>query len=990
EFVAGCLAEVFSLEDALKVIAHRARLMHAMPGGEMRAVRLSEAEVAPYLGDGVSLAAVNSPKLSVVSGSGEAIERFEARVQAAGLETIVLHTSHAFHSDMMEPVLPEFGEILSSVQLNLPKVPIVSTVSGRFIAGDELTAPDYWVQQLRQTVRFSDALETAFETPGRIYLEVGPGKTLSNSALQHKNRHEGTARLDVIDSLGHPKKQIPAGLALYKGIGRLWQTGVDIDWARYRGDDLAWRVPLPTYPFQRSRYWIDPPQRETNGNSAVAVSELEEPPTQNWLAAEDQKVTVDRLNERVVGLIEEAAAMRLGPSDYSVPFIELGFDSLLLTQVSLELKRKLAVNIPFRRLLEDEMSLIDVVAVCEAEGVLNNGVLDGRLRLDDDVVVTGDSVIGLREQVAAQQKMLAQLMEQQAMILAVVEEQKGLLARLVDPEAESVAFPVVDQAAAYQKQLPLTADQQGIWLNSQLSSYANSAYNVAQLIYLDGPLDVEKMIVAVRGTFAAHDSYRLRFLTDGNHQVIIPAEEIELPILEFEEDSDKIDDYIRIEATRPFDLENGPVARAAILCISGSRHALLYVAHHIVTDGWSSGVLMDEIHARYAAATVGRRYADPSAANQSFESFVTAHNAHALSEQGRASLGHWVDHLTPLPEPIQLPGDFPRPDVKSYRGDAVRLVLEADLTHSIREASRTQKTTFFNFLFAAYKTLLYRLTHQSDLIVGVPLAGQTLYNMPTMTGFLVHYLPLRTGINGELPFGTYLKTVQSALMDAREHQPCALGDIIRALNPPTDLSRTPVTDVAFNFDRPMLVDEVNGLKMTASLPAKGASGWDLFLNVTDRGDQVELDCEFNSDIFKPETVQRFLEIYRVILYAVAFDVSLPLDKIPLLSAEEAERTLGFWNQTAQPFDLETTVHARFGEQAALTPEQTALIFEGEEMSYRALDERSNQLAHALIEAGVVPGMPVGIAMHRSFEMIIGLLGIIKAGGAYVPLDPNYP
>ncbi|MEM8860320.1 MAG: amino acid adenylation domain-containing protein, partial [Chloroflexota bacterium] len=445
---------------------------------------------------------------------------------------------------------------------------------------------------------------------------------------------------------------------------------------------------------------------------------------------------------------------------------------------------------------------------------------------------------------------------------------------------------------------------------------------------------------------------------------------------------------IESESTRPFNLTDGPVVRSCLIRTNSHKHTLLYVAHHAITDGWSSGIILDEIHARYHAAITGAQFDDSQIG--SYKEFVSAHSKVADSVQGQANLNYWVDQLSPLPDPIQLPADQPRPDVKSYQGDVYNHVLPSNLVDQLRQAASGKGVTFFAFMLAAFKSYLFRLSQQEDLIVGVPMAGQTLYNLPTTTGFLVHYMPVRTQPSAEIPFGEYLVRVQDQLLESRENQPCALGEIIRSLEPPTDLSRTPVADVAFNFDRSMVVEPINDLRMKAALPAKKSSAWDIFLNLTDTNKTLEIDCEYNTDIFFKQTIEHRIHGFETFLHEIARDLDQPLGKISMLSAIERQTILHDWNQTQAPFPESTTVHAMFDEQAIKTPNATALIFDGQEMSYQTLFERSNQLAHKLIELGVEVEVPVGISIHRSFEMIVALLATVKAGGAYVPLDPNYP
>jgi acyl transferase domain-containing protein len=390
EYVAAVLAGVFSLEDALAIIAARAGLMQALPGGSMRAVRLSADELSPYLGDGVDLAALNTPGLSVVSGSDEAVGRFVERMEAAGHETIELHTSHAFHSEMMEPILEPFREAIAGVERHAPRLPIVSTVTGEALSDEEAADPDYWAGQVRRPVRFSDAIMALHQVPHRVYLEVGPGQTLSNAVLQHPAGPDGDARVAVIDSLGHPGKRLPALRVALEALGKLWAAGVPVAPASLYAGERRRRVPLPTYPFERKRHWIDPPPlggrapaaalaaaeplaalstadaaAATAGETVVASAGAPDPIDAAGLA--DGLSPHDRIVERLTRIVAERSGLDESTIDTSAPFTELGLDSLLLTEVNAQVRTQLGVRVTLGQLLNEAPSIVALAVLIEPQ-----------------------------------------------------------------------------------------------------------------------------------------------------------------------------------------------------------------------------------------------------------------------------------------------------------------------------------------------------------------------------------------------------------------------------------------------------------------------------------------------------------------------------------------------------------------------------------------------------------------------------------------------
>jgi acyl transferase domain-containing protein len=269
EYVAACLAGVFSLEDAVAVVATRGRIMQDLPGGDMLAVPLSEKEVQPLLDEGLSLAAVNQPSGCVVSGPTDAVERLEHRLEEMQLQYRRLHTSHAFHSQMMEPILEAFARRMSKVQLQSPHIPYLSNLSGTWITGAEVTDPGYWARHLRHTVRFSDGVRELLKNTNWTLLEVGPGRTLSTLVRRHSG---GTSGLSVLSSLHHPREQCSDVSFLLTTLGKLWLTGCKIEWSKFYSNERRCRVPLPTYPFEQKKFWVEPPKAKEEAMLDVATA----------------------------------------------------------------------------------------------------------------------------------------------------------------------------------------------------------------------------------------------------------------------------------------------------------------------------------------------------------------------------------------------------------------------------------------------------------------------------------------------------------------------------------------------------------------------------------------------------------------------------------------------------------------------------------------------------------------------------------------------
>lgn len=373
EYVAACLAGVFSLADALKIVANRGRLVSEQPSGAMLSVRRPAAEIEPRLRGNVSLAASNSPKLCVVSGPHDEVAALADQLQAEGIACKPLHTSHAFHSAMMDPVIAPFAALLADVALAAPQIPIISTVTGDWLQPEEAADPHYWARHVRAPVRFAEAVAEAWHVPERVLLEVGPRATATTLARQQlTDRAVQTA----VPSLSDTAENEAEWQALMDAVGRLWLRGVNLDWSAFYAHESRRRVSLPTYPFARTRYWADPPA-QPYGLAETAVSTPFMPaaqipaPTAHLLMPPPQKENAMsrkiRLIPKLSALLADISGLDVNPDDVHVTFLELGFDSLFLTQVSLALKSEFGVDLSFRQMLDEYATLDSLAGYIDAQ-----------------------------------------------------------------------------------------------------------------------------------------------------------------------------------------------------------------------------------------------------------------------------------------------------------------------------------------------------------------------------------------------------------------------------------------------------------------------------------------------------------------------------------------------------------------------------------------------------------------------------------------------
>ena len=1514
EYVAGCLAGVFTLEDALTLIARRAALVQAQPGGAMLAIRLPEKEVLPLLNPELAIAAINSPNLCVVSGSNEAIGKLEEELATKKIAARRLQTSHAFHSPMMEPVLAPFTELLRKIKFGAPQIPYVSNVTAKWITPAEAKSPEYWAGHVRQTVRFADGAAELMKDSKHVLLEVGPGQTLSALARQHPSKaNEQT----VLASLAMTGEQEPHGLL--DTLGRLWMNGVSVDWQQFYANERRRRAALPTYPFERKRYW---PESEikvagspssvtqfstpvvgnvaTTTNAEIQASQPTAVSVQATTPVEAALLRKDRLLAASRALLEELSGYDLSQVDPAVSLLELGLDSLLLTQAAQVFHRKFGVPITFRQLMEELGSLqqiaehldatlpadafappatpaqlpttattqqtvaagnlgagniptsileqilqqqqaltqqvlqlmgrtpaqaaatpspvstampaaattpaipmvvksevkshgpfkpidraadmamtaeqtaalkeliarytkrtaeskklaiknrpiladprsvggfkqlwkdmvypiftthsdgskvwdvdgneyVDFVMgfgasifghrppfVVEAvkkqldlgfeigpiqpiagevaelvreftgmqrvaftntgsEAVLAatrvartvsgrdkiavfagayHGIFDEVLfrpltvngetrtaasapgvpasavsqvivldygnpqsldilrargseiaavlvepvqsrRLDlqpreflhelrkvtketesalifDEVVtgfrvepggaqayfgvradlatygkvigggisigaVTGDPkymdaldggqwnygdtsfpevgvtffagtfvrhplalaaakavLLHLKEKGPELQKNLtartARLAEQ---LRAIIEEfqapyhlsqfsslmqlafpsdqkyaallhyllrERGIhiwdnrafilttahseadLAKLLTAFRESLqamveagflpppgsdsektatnrtqladtpakARQIVPVAAAAGVgQFPLTEAQKEIWLAAQMGGEAALGYNESLKLEFHGNFNAELFRAATQQIVQRHPILLASFSSDGQWQKIEPIAKLDVPLLDFSakpKPAQELQRLIEKEVSSSFDLTQGPLLRVQIVRLSDHRHVVVWTAHHIVCDGWSGGLIVSELAKIYSALKQGA--APVLEAPESFRQYAITNQGD--SEEARDASKYWVKQFADIPTPLELPTDRLRPAVRTAQASTLKRDLPEPLHLLMKKTAGQQRTTLVVLLMAALKTFLYRLTGQTDLVIGLGVAGQAITGQNCLVGHCVNLLPVRSRLEPSGSFQQNLAAVKNSVLDAFDHNQSTIGGILQEIKVPRSPGRPPLVEVIFNIDRDPGAVEFEGLKFECERNPKRALHFDLFFNFVEGPHSLYLECDYNTDLFDASTIKRWLGHLQTLLESIVAAPTQAIDRLPILSEVERHEITVRWNDTATKYDDVETLQNWFELQVDKTPEALALTSEDQHLTYRELNRRSNQLAHHLKKLGVGPDVRVAVCAERSIEMVVALMGILKAGGCYMPLDPDYP
>ncbi len=548
---------------------------------------------------------------------------------------------------------------------------------------------------------------------------------------------------------------------------------------------------------------------------------------------------------------------------------------------------------------------------------------------------------------------------------------------------------------ANRQSAPLSFAQQRLWFLAQLEP-DSAAYNLVKVTQLLGDLNIGVLQQSLNAIVAHHEVLRTNFIAfDGEPvQVIRESWSVDLKVIDLKDYPESkrttvVQQLLQNETQRPFNLASDLMLRACLLVISPQEHILLLVMHHIASDGWSKSILSEQLTSLYQAFRNSLPNPLPELPIQ-YVDYAVWQRQWLESGVLEKQLNYWKQQLLGATPVLELPTDKPRPPVQSYRGAKQSFVLPQSLSKALNALSRQESVTLFMTLLAVFQTLLYRYSGQQDILVGSPIAGRHRAEIEGLIGFFVNTLVLRTDLSGNPSFRKLLQRVRMTAMAAYTHQDLPFEKLVEELQPERSLSYNPLFQVMFVLQNtPKQKLELPGLSITSLDVDKLTSQLDLTLAVEHTEQGLRTIWEYSTDLFDAPTITRMSEHFQTLLEQIVANPQQHIDELPLLTATERQKLLVEWNN-AQADYPQHCVHEFFEVQSSKTPDAVAVVFEDQQLTYRELNNRANQLAHYLRTLGVGTDVLVGICVERSLEMVIGLLGILKAGGAYVPLDPEYP
>ncbi|GLV53936.1 hypothetical protein KDH_07870 [Dictyobacter sp. S3.2.2.5] len=576
-----------------------------------------------------------------------------------------------------------------------------------------------------------------------------------------------------------------------------------------------------------------------------------------------------------------------------------------------------------------------------------------------------------------------------------VADQAALIQELLQTEQDLLPSPLLP--VSRDEALPLSFAQQRLWLLDQLTE-GSSAYTMPLILRLQGELDESALERGLQRIVARHEVLRTIFQSREGQpaQVILPVSPVHVRHQDLRgcggvERERELADRIQHELRQPFSLSQGPLLRVNLFWLTEHDYVLLITVHHIVWDGWSTEIFVHELTTLYKAEhekldaqlqPLPIQYADYSSWQCNW----------LQGARLGAQLAYWKSQLVGA-ETLQLPTDHPRPAVQTQHGATILRHLPISLAAQLKQLGRQEGVTLFMLLLASFQTLLSRYSGQHDISVGTPIANRDQVELEGLIGFFVNTLVLRSDLSGDPTFRQLLRRVRETTLNAHMYKEVPFEKVVEAVQPERDPSRSPLFQVLFSLQSGLQTNRVNeevaGLAISPFEVTGQTSRFDLSLVLGDSEQGLNCAIEYNTDLFEQATVERMFAHWQNLLVSLVGDPSQRLSQLALLSEDERDQLLHGWNDTRSSYTPRCWQHM-FERQVERAPQQQALVFGEQSLSYRQLDQRANQLAHYLLRQGIKRGDRIGVCVERSFEMVISILAVLKAGAAYVTLDPAYP
>ena len=837
EFVAATLAGVWDLKDALRIIAVRGRLMQSLPRGSMLAIGTAAENLESELPSSIQVASVNAPSSCVVSGPHDDVAALQKSLEARNLVCRQLHTSHAFHSAMMDPIVEALRAEVAKAELRAPTEPFVSTVTGQPITAAETTDPGYWARHARATVRFANAVRYLLEHGHDLFLECGPRATLCSLVRQQR-------------TASHPCQAIPTGTDTHEGnaeraallfaLGSLWQNGVSLDWDAFYAHEKRRRIPLPGYPFERQRYWVDPAVQTATARSVPMDAsgrleeELAEPaPSHSKPSAQTRK---ERLELRLREIIAPISGR--GPSEIggSATLLEQGFDSISLVQVAFAIRKEFGVRVSFGQLMHEYPNLEMISAHLDQTippyQFADLAAVPSRMSIPE---VTPSSV-GLPQPTDR------------------LEEKTSL------PQ-----FSEVGSDGARPQVVRATLPQHGIYSSSRFSPQLSASYNESITLRFTGAISVPKLTRALARLVEQHGALRTSFHRKGSfmEMKVLPTLAIQVPITDLSMRPDQerakcLDDLVAREMASVFPLPEGPLFRAQIVLLAHDSAAVLLSAHHIICDGWSLDVLIHDLCAFYSEELSGKPISLD--APRGYCDYVQAVNGRVGSSEWKEAREYWHNTFAQGFPVLILPTNRPRTSQRDFTAERVDHPFAQSLVVDMRKLATDQSCSLFAVVLSGLAILLARLARQNRFVLAIPFADQPTIGQPGLVGHCVSLLPFFAELRDRETIAAFLQRVQIQLGEVHDHSSFNLLDLMQDLRGAVHTKGISPISVGLTNVRKFEAHELPqvGYSVTYDGNPKSSESFEWYLNAQGSADGLTVRCHYVKSLFDRTTISGWL------------------------------------------------------------------------------------------------------------------------------------
>lgn len=780
---------------------------------------------------------------------------------------------------MMDPAVKAFGAEIASITACSPTIPFLSTVTNEWIDADHVPETDYWARHMRAPVLFSGSIEQLLKKKKYAFIETGPRNTLSTLSRQHADAPGNP----IVSLLSDTSSNFEECRAVQHALGSLWCNGVAIDWSRYYKDEVRYKVPLPLYPFEKTRYWVDPPLRATTAAPAPAAT-LQA--TTNMPAAQQQtpgtpapsSESTDAIIATLTAAISEVFGRDIASYGPNTTFIEMGMDSLFLTQVAYKIRETYHVKVTFGYLMKEYPNLKKL-----SEYIAKSRPATPQPQKESPVALPPEAAPNTA---AGPEQSIASGTSEQI----ILEQTKTIsrLVRLLEKSGLQPDVPLPEVKIAIQPVHP-TPSQQGILFSSRLTDALSASYNESVTITFKGG-NITPGVLAEGVNFLAerYEALRAIFSSDGTTMRILPFSPREVPV-EKALGNTNLTNAIHQEVAAAFDLVNGPLFKARIIISSKNEYHVILTAHHTIIDGWSLDILIMDLCEYCAQRLSGRPMGEDPV--HSFVAFVSMINSRTQGDEYRKTKQFWLEQANrhfPLRE---LPTDFSRKAIKQFDANSTTLAISPSRFEALKRLTRENNCSLYTIMVAGLTILLHRILGNADFVLALAMAEQSFLSKNRLVGNCVDLLPFTTNIVGDSSFTNYLAAVQSAIIAIMDNHEYTLVELMRDRETPADSTQpahvtTGLTHVK-KFEKSEL--PANGYRISYQVNPKAFENFEIYFIALESVASLEIKCSYNTTLFTESTIVRWLGYLSAIFDAMVANPHQSIDHLFTLPASEAQR-----------------------------------------------------------------------------------------------------